>query len=123
MDPIDRLEGDTPLHKAVRFTNSLTRQEWEAGSSMVDLLLDAGADPRSVILPRPPAKFCQLTTPRLRNKAKLKPMELVDPRNTELRSLLQKAEFTMTAGDDVVNRDAEEEDEGPTGSASDSDSD
>ena len=47
-------------------------------------------------------------------------MELVDPRNTELRSSLQKAEFTMTAGDDVVNQD-EAEDEGPTGSASDSD--
>ena len=50
-------------------------------------------------------------------------MELVDPRNTDLRSSLQKAEFTMTAGDDVVNRDVEAEDEGPTGSASDSDSD
>ncbi|KAL8783312.1 MAG: hypothetical protein Q9195_009433 [Heterodermia aff. obscurata] len=103
VDPIDRLEGDTPLHKAVRFINTLSKQDWEAGSSIVDLLLDAGADPR------------------LRNKAKLKPMELVDPRNTDLRSSLQKAEFTMTAGDDVVNRDVEAEDEGPTGSASDSD--
>ena len=55
---------------------------------------------------------------RIRNKAKLKPMELVDPRNSELRASLQKAEFTMTAGDDVVDNDAE--DEGPTGSASDS---
>lgn len=55
---------------------------------------------------------------RIRNKAKLKPFELVDPRNTELRSILQKAEFAMMAGDDVVYEDAE--DEGPTGSASDS---
>ena len=55
---------------------------------------------------------------RIRNKAKLTPKELVDPRNTDLRAILQKAEFTMTAGDDVVNQD--EEDEGPTGSASDS---
>ena len=55
---------------------------------------------------------------RLRNKAKLKPMELVDPRNTELRSILQKAEFAMAAGDDIVVND--DEDEGPTGSASDS---
>ena len=45
-------------------------------------------------------------------------MELADPRNTDLRSVLQRAEFTMTAGDDVVNIDAE--DDGPTGSASDS---
>lgn len=45
-------------------------------------------------------------------------MELVDPRNTGLRASLQKAEFTMTAGDDVVNHDVE--DDGLTGSASDS---
>ena len=56
---------------------------------------------------------------RIRNKAKLKPLELVDPRNTELRSTLQKAEFAMMAGNDVVDRDGEDE-QGPTGSASDS---
>ena len=56
---------------------------------------------------------------RIRNKAKLKPLELVDPRNTELRSTLQKAEFAMMAGDDVVDQDGEDE-QGPTGSASDS---
>ena len=54
---------------------------------------------------------------RIRNKAKLKAFELVDPRNTELRKTLQKAEFAMMAGDDVV---VDDEDEGPTGSASDS---
>ena len=46
-------------------------------------------------------------------------MELVDPRNTELRTTLQKAEFAQMAGNDVVDQ-AELEDEGPTGSASDS---
>lgn len=56
---------------------------------------------------------------RIRNKAKLKPMELVDPRNTELRGVLQKGEFAMMAGDDVVDGDGGEED-GATGSASDS---
>ena len=54
---------------------------------------------------------------RIRNKAKLKPMDLVDPRNQKLRDLLQKAEFTFLAGDDVVQDD---DDRGPTGSASDS---
>ena len=58
-------------------------------------------------------------TTRVRNKARLKPMELVDPRNTELRSTLQKAEFAQMAGNDIVNVDVEEDD-GPTGSASDS---
>ncbi|MCJ1458202.1 hypothetical protein MMC28_008573 [Mycoblastus sanguinarius] len=100
VDPVDRLEKDTPLHKAVRFINGLAKKEWEAGSSIVELLLDAGADPR------------------IRNKAKLKPFELVDPRNTELRTVLQKAEFATMAGGDVVDADGEEE--GPTGSASDS---
>ena len=55
----------------------------------------------------------------MRNKAKLKAMELVDPRNTELRAILQKAEFAQMAGDDVVDVDGEK-DEGPTGSGSES---
>ncbi|KAF2875457.1 ankyrin repeat protein-like protein [Massariosphaeria phaeospora] len=100
IDEIDRMEKDTPLHKAVRYVNSLDKSEWAStGQPVVDILLDAGCDPR------------------IRNKAKLKPIELVDPRNTELRQLLQKGEFAMTAGGDVV----EDDDEGPTGSASDSD--
>ncbi|KAH7135656.1 ankyrin repeat protein-like protein [Dendryphion nanum] len=100
IDEIDRLEKDTPLHKAVRYVNSLDKADWSsAGHPIVDILLDAGCDPR------------------IRNKAKLKPVELVDPRNTELRSLLQKGEYAMQAGGDVVQDD----DDGPTGSASDSD--
>ena len=54
----------------------------------------------------------------MRNKAKSKPMDLVDPANSELRTILQKAEFAMVAGDDVIDEDDEG---GPTGSASDSD--
>jgi hypothetical protein len=94
------MEKDTPLHKAVRYVNSLDKSEWvDVGHPIVDILLDAGCDPR------------------IRNKAKLKPVELADPRNTELRSMLQKGEFAMTAGGDVV----EDDDDGPTGSGSDSD--
>ena len=54
---------------------------------------------------------------RLRNKAKLRPVDLADPRNTELRGVLQKAEFTFTAGDDVVDED--EGSEGGSGSPTD----
>lgn len=54
---------------------------------------------------------------RIRNKTKLRPIDLVDPRNKELRTLLQKAEFTIMAGNDVV----EEDDEGGDGPPSDSD--
>ncbi|USP78462.1 hypothetical protein yc1106_05736 [Curvularia clavata] len=99
IDEIDRMEQDTPLHKAVRYVNSLEKDVWPHGQSIVAMLLDAGCDPR------------------IRNKAKLKPVELVDPRNTELRSLLQKGEFAMQAGGDIV----EDDDDGPAGSASDSD--
>ena len=60
-----------------------------------------------------------LTSTSIRNKGKLKAVELVDPRNTDLRSVLQKAEFVQMAGNDVVNEE-EEEDQGPTGSGSDS---
>ncbi|OCL08386.1 ankyrin repeat protein-like protein [Glonium stellatum] len=100
IDELDRMDRDTPLHKAVRYVNSLSKDEWApVGHPIVDILLDAGCDPR------------------IRNKAKLKPIELVDPRNQELRAILQKGEFAMMAGDDVVVDD----DDDPTGSASDSD--
>ncbi|KAI9852368.1 MAG: hypothetical protein M1838_000890 [Thelocarpon superellum] len=98
VDPIDRLESDTPLHKAVRYVNDLSRDRWDDALQLVELLLDAGADPR------------------VRNKAKLRPMDLADPANTALRSTLQKAEFALLAGADVIQED---DDDGPTGSASD----
>ena len=101
VDPVAVRDGDTPLHKAVRYIN----QEWSGEANhgilaLVEILIEAGADPR------------------VRNKAKLKPMELADPRNSDLRVMLQKAEYSQMAGNDVVDED---EDEGPTGSASDSD--
>lgn len=99
IDELDRMEADTPLHKAVRYVNGLDKGDWEAaGHPIVEILLDAGCDPR------------------IRNKAKLKAVELVDPRNMELRGILQKGEFSMMAGGDVV-----EESDGEGGnSASDS---
>ena len=54
---------------------------------------------------------------RIRNRAKLRALELVDPRNSSLRNTLQKAEFAITAGNDVVH---EGDEDGATGSASDS---
>jgi len=97
IDEPDRMEGDTALHKSVRFSNGLDAKEWEYGKQIVDILIDAGCDPR------------------IRNKAKLKPVELVDPRNKELRSTFQRAEYSMQVGDDVVNGD----DDGGSGSETD----
>lgn len=73
--------------------------------------------------------FCSIISPlvayyvltRLRNKAKLKAMELVDPRNKVLRMMLQSAEFALMAGNDVVHDDGDEREDGPTGSGSASD--
>ena len=55
---------------------------------------------------------------RIRNKAKLKAFDLVDPTFAELRDVLNRAEFMLVAGDDVID---EERDDGRAGSASDSD--
>jgi len=95
IDELDRMEKETPLHKAVRYVNELDKKEWDHGLPIVEILLDAGCDPR------------------IRNKAKLRPVDLVDPRNTELRTLLQKAEYGMMVGNDVVVEDDEDDDAGP----------
>ncbi|EME88121.1 uncharacterized protein MYCFIDRAFT_209713 [Pseudocercospora fijiensis CIRAD86] len=100
IDGQEKREGDTCLHKAVRYTNNLPQNEWEHGKAVVDILVDAGCDPR------------------IRNKAKLRPIDLVDPRNTELRSVLQKAELMLMASDDVV---VEDDEDGPDGPGSESD--
>lgn len=47
VDPINRMEKETPLHKAVLYAN----KEKEHGLDVVEMLIDAGADPRS--LPSP----------------------------------------------------------------------
>jgi hypothetical protein len=97
IEPLDRLEKDTPLHKAVRYVNSLEgKEQWSEALPVVEILLDAGADPR------------------VRNKAGLKPGELADPRNEGLRNLLRKAEYAMQVGDDVVQD--EEDDDGDSAS-------
>jgi len=103
-DPINKREGDTPLHTAVRWVNEQSAENYEYGSSLIEMMLEAGSDPR------------------IRNNAKLKAADLVNPRNTELRDLMQKAEYVMQNQGDFIDVE-EEEDEGPTGSNSDSDFD
>lgn len=46
IDGQDRREGDTPLHSAVRFSNGCSQEEREHGRAVVDILVDAGCDPR-----------------------------------------------------------------------------
>ena len=111
------MEGDTPLHSAVRYMNKLTKAEWPRAMQIVEILIEAGTDVKWVLVGILPAREAWLTWDRYRNKAKLRPVDLVDPRNKELRSTLQKAEYAQTAGNDIID---DSDDDKPTGSASDS---
>jgi len=100
-DPINKREGDTPLHSVVRWANEVSEAQKESASSLIEMMLEAGSDPR------------------IRNKAKLKPLDLVDPRNSSLRNLMQESEYVLQNQGDFIDADAEDEE--PTGSNSDSD--
>ncbi|KJX98346.1 ankyrin repeat protein [Zymoseptoria brevis] len=100
IDGHEKREGDTALHCAVRFCNSLAVGD-EEGRAVVDILIDAGCDPR------------------IRNDHKLKPADLVDPRNTELRKALQQAEILAAASADAVVEDDEDDVRDGPGSESD----
>ncbi|KAI1181251.1 ankyrin repeat domain-containing protein [Nemania sp. FL0916] len=83
-DPINRVEGDTPLHSVIRWINGEFPANREFGNALVEMMLEAGS------------------STRIKNKAKLTPLGLVDPRNTSLRELIQKHEYAaLNAGDFV----------------------
>jgi hypothetical protein len=97
-DPINRLEGDTPLHSVVRYINSLppSSDNTEFASGLVEMMIDAGSDPR------------------IKNHAMLTPAQLVDPANTALRRQLQDAiDIAQNAGDFIAEDEEEEEEEIP----------
>jgi hypothetical protein len=110
-DPISRVEGDTPLHSAIRYINTLppSPETSEFASSLIVMMTEAGSDPR------------------VRNKARLTPYDLTDPTNTSLRGQLQDAADVMLNQGDFIEAGAEEAEEALpddyAGSASDSDFD
>ncbi|KAI0008310.1 ankyrin repeat protein [Xylariaceae sp. FL0662B] len=84
-DPVNRAEGDTPLHSAIRWINSEPPQQREFGAALVEMMLEAGS------------------STRVRNRARLTPAQLVDPRNPGLRDLIQRHEYAaLNAGDFVT---------------------
>ncbi|OLN96441.1 Ankyrin repeat-containing protein [Colletotrichum chlorophyti] len=87
-DPVNRLEGDTPLHTAIRWINSEPPAQREFGNALVDMMLEAGSNPR------------------VKNKGGLTALQLVDPRNTSLRDLIQKHEYASLNAGDFINVDA-----------------
>ncbi|KAL0937313.1 ankyrin repeat protein [Colletotrichum truncatum] len=84
-DPVNRLEGDTPLHTAIRWINSEPPAQREFGNALVDMMLEAGSNPR------------------VKNKGGLTAIQLVDPRNTALRELIQKHEYAALNAGDFIN--------------------
>jgi uncharacterized protein len=44
VDPVNRMEGDTPLHSAARL--SMEQGAEEEAKEVIEMLLEAGADPR-----------------------------------------------------------------------------
>ncbi|KAJ4185948.1 hypothetical protein NW767_012809 [Fusarium falciforme] len=86
-DPLTRLEGDTPLHTAIRWINSEPPAQRPFGNALVEMMLEAGSNPR------------------VKNKARLTPYQLVDPTNKELRELIQKHEYANQNAGDFINVD------------------
>ncbi|KAI0475965.1 ankyrin repeat protein [Xylariaceae sp. FL0804] len=87
-DPVSRAEGDTPLHTAIRWINGEPPAQREFGDALVGMMLEAGS------------------STRVRNKARLTPLQLVDPRNAGLRDLIQRHEYAaLNAGDFVEGAD------------------
>lgn len=73
----------------MRWINSEPEAQREFGNALVDMMLEAGSNPR------------------VKNKARLTAYQLVDPRNTGLRELIQKHEYaSLNRGDFVTSSSA-----------------
>ena len=98
-DPLTPRDRETPIHTAVRYA---VERNSEIGTAMVKMLVDAGGDPRT------------------KEKHGKTPAQMCDPKTSELRSWLVSQEYILREGlkGEAHDRD---EDDGPTGSASDSD--
>ena len=96
VDYRDTMYGDTAIHKAIRYVNKLSPEEWESenGNPMVRLLTSCDVDLK------------------IKNFARQKPIDLVDSRNQELRLWLLKEAFRISQGEGAVDADVEEEEAG-----------
>ncbi|CAG8683720.1 7560_t:CDS:2, partial [Dentiscutata heterogama] len=90
VDAQNRLELETPLHLAVRYTDDPS-----VALEIVQLLIDNGADPR------------------IQNKNKQRPIQLVDSGNQELKNLLQKATLAHQVDTSDIAQDDSDEDGDP----------
>jgi hypothetical protein len=72
------------MHSAIRWINSEPPQQREFGNALVDMMLEAGSNPRA------------------KNKGGLTPTQLVDPRNGGLKELLARHEYALLNKGDFV---------------------
>ncbi|RKU45417.1 hypothetical protein DL546_006047 [Coniochaeta pulveracea] len=94
-DPVNRTEGDTPLHSAIRWINSEPPAQREFGNALVDMMLEAGS------------------STRVKNKGGLTPLQLVDPANEGLKEVISKHEYaTLMAGDAVRQENVQVQSQG-----------
>jgi hypothetical protein len=98
-DPFTPRDKETPIHISVRYA---VERDTEIGTAMAKMLVDAGGDPRT------------------KDKHGRTPAQICDPKTSELRSWLISQEYILREG---LKQDASAvgEDDGPIGSASDSD--
>ena len=87
-DPISRRERDTPLHTAIRWSNSEPPAQQPFAQALIEMMLEAGSNPR------------------IKNKAGLTATQLVDPRYPALRQLIEKHEYTLLNAGDFVDPSA-----------------
>lgn len=107
LDQQNRMEGDTPLHAAIRHSREDPAMALETGMlviipsrnpygltyfSLVEFLIDAGADTE------------------IKNRHGDRPLDLVDPENQPLKDALMKANLADMMTGDVVGLDELDED-------------
>ncbi|KAK7209796.1 hypothetical protein V2G26_016974 [Clonostachys chloroleuca] len=85
MRPRHPHRGRHPLHSAIRWINSEPPAQREFGKALVEMMLEAGSNPR------------------VKNKGGLTAVQLVDPTNNELKDVIRKHEFASLNAGDYVN--------------------
>ena len=98
VDPRNRMDGDTPLHCAAKLSQEEGYEE--EAKEIIEMLLEAGADPRYVSS----RLVCGrgVNGDRIRNKGKLKAIDIVPSQQTELKGILKRAELKYLYATDVV---------------------
>lgn len=127
VDLQNRLDGATPLHLAVKLDSPAARQ------GVIEMLLEAGADPRQAAFELLPihTRTSELTPPRARHRIKdkhgsdvasyLNPEEVPEDAAIQRAIAISIAEFTV-GGVDGGDLASDGDDDGEAGSGSGSDS-